>query len=166
MSSDPCIVTIVNHVAAEILCDASVLWEDILNEYLRGAKFREHGFTIEPAHDPASPLGSYWMRLRSGDSVVDERLCKVTELDPTARRLSLFADFQPGRPGGVRIHATYQVLPISRGARYSIDSHTETPLHVSGDANFEEAISELQTAFEESLVIYLSRVKSRLDLPD
>ena len=156
-------VTMVNHVAMDIVATPDVVWRAILDDYVEAEKFRELG-AIEPIDDPAALFGGYRMRLDQG-GVVDERIIHITERDDTARRLSAAADYLSA-PGGMRVYATYHAQEISGGTRYAIDCHTQ--LHIAmpaGDINagVAAAVAEMATGADTYLVAHLENIKARLE---
>ncbi|TDV33821.1 polyketide cyclase/dehydrase/lipid transport protein [Paraburkholderia caballeronis] len=164
MTEQPVRVTIVNHVAVDIACPPGTVWRAITDEYIAAKKFREVGYAIELLNDPGSPLGGYHMRFEA-DGLLDERICRVTEYDEAARRLSLYADYV-SEPKGNVVYATYQALPIDGGARYTIDCHSTLNVVVpadAGSAGISAHIAELDAQYEAALVAYLSSVKAKLD---
>lgn len=158
-------VTIVNHAAVGIAVPPDRLWRLILDEFAEAKRWRELGYSVEPLDDPAAVLGGYRMWRQQNGKVVDSRICHITELDESARRLSLFADYL-SEPGGALVYVTYQAQELAGAARYTMDCHTrvgiETPAH-GEKAAVAVAIDAIKAHSDTHLAGYLSQTKARLE---
>lgn len=156
-------VTIVNHMAIDIACPPAAVWRAITDEYIAAKKFREIGYTIEPFDDPGSFPGSYRMRF-DANGTIDERICRVTEFDEGALRLSLWADYVSD-PKGMTVYATYQALPVAGGARYTLDCHSTLSLEfpTDGVADISVTVAGLRSQYGAALDTYLVNVKAKLE---
>lgn len=158
-------VTIVNHAAVDIAVSPARIWRLILDQFAEANRWRELGYSIEPIDDPAAVLGGYRMWREQDAKVVDDRICHITEIDESARRLSMFADYR-SEPGGALVYVTYHAQEIAGTARYTMDCHTrvgiETP--ASGDeAKVAATIDAIKTHSDKHLAGYLALTKARLE---
>lgn len=161
-------VTIVNHVAADIACPPDTVWRAILDEYVEATKFREIGYAIEPLDEPAAHLGGYRMRFEQDGAVVDDRICRFSELDHGARRLSIFADYLSA-PDGMLVYATYHAAEAAGGTRYHLDCHGTLAIEQPADAGRSEvaaAVAGMKSQFDAALISYLESVKAKLETPN
>jgi len=158
-------VTIVNHAAVDIAVSPDRLWRLILDEFIEANRWRELGYSIDPIDDPAAVLGGYRMWLERDDKVIDDRICHITEIDESARRLSLLADYL-SEPGGAMVYVTYHAQEIAGAARYTMDCHTRLGIEVpaSGEkASVAATIDAIKTRSNTHLAGYLSQAKARLE---
>jgi hypothetical protein len=158
-------VTIVNHVSRDIAATQEAVWEIIVDEYVEAAKFRELGYTLEPLTDPGAVLGGYRMRLEKDGALIDDRICRITELDESARRLSLYS-INLNADDGMVVYATYHSEKTTAGARYAIDCHSTLGVEPAGDggrADIAAAVVQLKAQFDAALVGYLEGNKKRLE---
>ncbi len=161
-------VTIVNHVSIEIDCDARRVWNDIIEYYERGRKFADLGYAVTPlSDDPAALLGGYRIVGRIGD-VEDERICRITERDDEAMRLSVRADYLAPSMMGLLVHATYQAVPTPSGTRYDVHAYStmrfpfETKEEKAALAATAAQMREQGGAFiEDSLRVVKARLEGR-----
>jgi hypothetical protein len=157
--------TIVNHVARYIPVSPDVVWSGILEEYVDARKFRELGYTIDAIDDPAAIDGSYRMRLEQNGVLVDDRICRITELDPVRRRLSIFGDCLTN---GMIVYVTYHAGGSADGTTYMIDCHSNLFLDLPENADREEvrkAVDRLQSQFDDALTGYLDSVGTKHERP-
>jgi len=157
-------ITIVNHVSVDISCPPGRVWDAILGDYLCARKFSEAGYAIERLDGPAYFRGGFRMRLECDGAVVDERICCVTELDETARRLSMYAEYLSA-PNEMKVHATYQAHRSGTGTRYSIDSYSSFHPAMStedGETDNSAAVARMEAHFAAALVRYLQGVQKSL----
>ncbi len=158
-------VTVVNHVAIDVACAPDVVWAAILAEYVEARKFREIGYAIDWLDEPAAFLGGYRLRFVQDGSVLDDRVCRVTELDAVARRLSMVADYR-SVPGGMTVHATYHAQAAGAGTRLAIDCHSGLGIEPPADgsrAAVESAVATMTTQYAAALADYLQGLKVRLE---
>lgn len=158
-------VTVVNHAAIDITAPPDRLWRLILEEFAEANRWRTLGYSIEPIDDPAAVLGGYRMWIERDGKVVDNRVCHITEIDASARRLSMFADYL-SEPSGAVVYVTYQAQDIAGGARYTLDSHTRVGIEApaSGEKTAVDAtIDAIKTKSDIHLAGYLSQTKARLE---
>lgn len=155
--------TLVNHAAADIACPADAVWQALLAEYVHAGKFREHGYAVEELEGPEFYLGGYRLCLEKNNALLDERICRVTELDDVALRLSLCAEYLTV-PGGLVVYATYQATPVAGGARCTIDCHSHFGQLPEASADRGEAIAGLTKQFQAGLVDYLTALKTKLEI--
>ncbi|SKB72167.1 hypothetical protein [Sphingopyxis flava] len=157
-------ITIVNHVSIDISCSPGRVWDAILEDYLCARKFSEAGYAIERLDDPVYFRGGFRMRLEHDGAVVDERICCVTELDKTARRLSMYAEYLTA-PNEMKVHATYQAHRSWTGTKYSIDSYASfhpARLTEDGETDISAAVAKMEAHFEAALVRYLQGIQKSL----
>lgn len=167
-SKDTVRVTIVNHAGVDIARPAEVVWRDIVETYVAGGKFAVQGYAIEPLmDDPAALLGGYRMTLRGeGGTLVDERVCRITERDDRAMRLSLCADYLAPQAMGLIVHASYQAVPTAVGSRYELHAYSTLNLaRPAGDAKAElaQVVGNFERQSAEHLDGFLRGVKARLE---
>ncbi|MBL8269642.1 SRPBCC family protein [Steroidobacter sp.] len=158
-------VTIVNHAAIDIAVPPDRVWRLILEHFVDAQRWRELGYCIEPLDDPAAVFGSYRMWLEQDDKVVDNRVCHITEIDDSARRLSLFADYL-SQPGGAQVYVTYQAQEIAGATRYTMDCHTRAGIDASAKldkASVATAIAAIKSHSDTHLAGFLARIKTRLE---
>lgn len=158
-------VTIVNHAAVDIAVPPDRVWHLILDEFVEANRWRELGYSIEPLANPAVVLGGYRMWREQDGKVVDNRVCHITEIDASARRVSLFADYL-SEPGGVQVYVTYQAQEFSGTARYAMDCHTRVGIEAPAcgeKAAVAAVIDAIKTHSDTHLAGYLSRTKARLE---
>jgi hypothetical protein len=158
-------VTIVNHVAIDIARPPDPVWATIVETYAKGRKFSDIGYTIEPLDEPSAYLGGYWMRFEQDGAVVDERLCRVTELDDASRRLSMAADYLCV-PGGMTVYASYHAQADRGGTRLAIDCHSSLSLEAPADGcgpAVKAAVAAMTEQYGAALAAYLASVKSTLE---
>jgi hypothetical protein len=158
-------VTIVNHVAIYIAAAPAVVWRSIVEEYVEGRKFREMGNAIEPLNDPAAVLGGYRLRLEQDGTMIDDRICHITERDDVARRLSMYADYLLA-PGGMQVYATYHAQSAAGGTRYALDCHARMSLEALSalaEADIAATLTSAKAHFDAALTTYLESVKARLE---
>jgi hypothetical protein len=155
--------TMVNHVAVDIAAAPDAVWREIVELYVEAKKFREQG-SVTPLDDPAAPLGAYRMRIDHGGSVIDERLCQITERDEATRRLSMFADYL-SVPGGMQVYATYQAQEAPGGTRFALDCHSRLSLEMpaEGPAGLAGALAAGKAQADHYLVAFLESVKAGLE---
>lgn len=159
-------VTLVNHVAVDIARPPAEVWDAIVEAYVYAAKFSAQGYEIEPLDgDPAALLGGYRMRFTQDGAVIDDRICRISERDDAARRLSICADYAPGRPDGMMVYVTYAAHVAEGGARYTIDCHTRIKVEAPAGTTLADAAAELKARFDAALVAYLASVKAKLETP-
>jgi hypothetical protein len=165
MSEQRIPVTIVNHVAADIAASPAVVWRMILDEYVEARKFREAGGSIEALDEPGALLGGYRIRFEQDGVVVDDRICRITERDDAARRLSIAADYLL-IPGGFMVYVTYHAQDAAGGTRYAIDCHTsmsvETPAR-GANAEIAASVAATKAHFDVALNSYLEGIRTRLE---
>lgn len=157
--------TIVNHVAVDIAVSGDKVWTDILEQYVEGRKFRDDGFQMDALDDPTAPLGGYRMVLTEDGREVDVREARFTEIDATARRLSIFADYLSPL-GGMQVYVTYGGQEIAGGTRYTMDCHSRLALDVPAGASKQDvatATAQTTEMFQQALALYLDQIKQRLE---
>jgi len=158
-------VTIVNHVAIDISRPPCILWAEILAEYVEARKFSEAGYAVEPLADPAAFLGGYRLRYLQDGAVLDERVCRITELDASSRRLSMVADYL-SVPGGMTVHATYRAHADPSGSRFTVDCYASLLIDLPGDgssAAVARTVDAMTTQYEAALLGYLQAVEDTLE---
>lgn len=156
--------TMVNHVALDIAASPDAVWQEIVTLYVEAKKFREQG-VVTTIDEPAAPLGAYRMRIDHGGGAIDERLCRITERDEDARRLSIFADYL-SVPGGMQVYATYQAVDRGDGrAAFAIDCHSRIslPMPPEGPAGLPAALASGKAQADQYLVAFLESVKAGLE---
>ena len=153
-----------NHVATDIARPADAVWQALLAEYVRAAKFREQGYAIVELEGPEFYLGGYRMRLEHNNALLDERICRVTEIDAAALRLSMCAEYLTVL-GGMVVYVTYQATPIATGARCSIDCHSHFGQLPGSAASVSrrEALTALTKQFHTGLLDYLITLKTMIE---
>ncbi len=159
-------VTIVNHCAIDIACPPSVLWAALTDDYVGGGGFAQAGYLIEQLDEPALVLGGYRMRFES-EALADDRICRITERDEEAMRLSLQAEYLSAAANGMVVYATYQVVPDGEGALYRLDCHATLSLEVGAGASREEiarSIATLRAHFHEGIAVKAAELKARIEM--
>ncbi len=160
-------VTIVNHVAIDVDCAPDRAWAVVLEEYAEARKFREIGYAIDWLDEAAAFLGGYRLRFVKDGSVVDDRVCRVTELDPVERRLSMVADYR-SVPGGMTVHATYHARAAGDSTCFAIDCHSSLGIEPPGEgsrAAVGAAVATMNAQYDAALLDYLQGLKARLEAP-
>lgn len=152
-------VVMVNHAAQDINVSPDDLWCAIVEDYVAAGKFRTEG-TVEALDDPSALYGGYRLCLNR-ESIVDERIVRITERDEAARRLSAVADYL-SVPGGMRVFATYHAQERLNGARFSIDCHAELGIATPPD-RLEAKLNGMRIEAHAQLASYLASVRSRLE---
>lgn len=161
-------VTIVNHNSVDIERPANVVWQEILESYVDGRKFGAQGYAIESlSEDPASLLGGYRMTYRdAAGKLLDERVCRITERDENAMRLSLCAEYAMPAEMRLVVNATYQAIPTAGGSRYELHAYSTFDVALPADAA-EPGPAQVADQFRSSssghLDTYLRSVKERLE---
>lgn len=158
-------VTIVNHCTIDIACPSSHLWAALTDDYVDGGGFARAGYRIDPLDESALVLGGYRMRFES-ETLVDERVCRITERDEDAMRLSLRADYLSTQARGMVVYATYQAVPDGEGALYRIDCHATLDLEAEASASREEiarSIATLRDHFQDGLAGKAADLKARIE---
>lgn len=158
-------VTIVNHLDTRIDCAPSSAWNHILKEYRDGGKFHKAGYSVMPLEgDPGAYLGGY--RIAYGPEQEDERICRITEFDKDALRMSMRADYISPAAKGMVIQASYHILPLEGHVGYTIDSYAmmkiATPDEDSGQT-VGDIVATITAQFDEALSAYLLETKSILE---
>lgn len=161
-------ITVVNHNAVDIHRPAAVVWQDILETYVDGRKFAVQGHVIEPLKDdPAAYLGGYRMTLRDKEGhVVDDRVCRITERDEPAMRLSLCAEYFLPAEMKLIVNASYQAVPTASGSRYQLDAYTMMEVALpkrAADPSVKQVAEQFQSASADHLDTFLRSVKERLE---
>lgn len=162
--SDPLVrVTIVNHVSVDMPAPQESVWRRICDDYLAGERFRAAGFKVQRLNDPSAVFGGYRL-LRDQEGSVDERLCYVTELCQSARRLSLFVDFL-SVPDGFTVYVTYQAKEIAAGASFALDSHTRTSVarpSPGSERDLRAVVAELTDTWDAALRSHLEGLRNAM----
>lgn len=167
--SDTVRVTAVNHVAQDIACTPEELYRDILATYVDAGKFTGQDFRVEllAQTDPAAFRGGYRLTMTNAvGQPVDDRICRVTERDDAARRISMRADYLAPGQMGMTVYATYHAAPGPLGTRYHIDCHSDLDIEPPADsspAKLAGVVAELERQFDLSLIAYLDAVKAKLE---
>lgn len=161
-------ITVVNHNAVDIDRPANVVWQDILETYVDGRKFSSQGHVIEPLKDdPAAYLGGYRMTLRDKDgTVVDDRVCRITERDEAAMRLSLCAEYFVPSEMKLIVNASYQATATASGSRYTLDAYSMMDVALpssSADPTVKQVAEQFQSGSAGHLDAFLKSVKDRLE---
>jgi hypothetical protein len=166
MSPSPRItVVIVNHVGIDIACSPEAVWAVLHAEYVEARKFSDLGYTVEPIADPAFHLGGYRLRYEQDGTVVDERVCRITEIDAAAHRLGMAADCL-SVPGGMSVFAGYSAQPNGPGTHYAIDCHSRLAIDSPGDgsrAAVAAAVTVMTGHYAAALLDQLQRTKAALE---
>jgi hypothetical protein len=165
MAASPIPVTIVNHVATDMAASPDTLWRTIIESFVETGRFEAAGYEIEAIDDDSTLLGGYRMRMVKDGAVVDDRICRITERDEAARRLSLRADYL-SVPEGLVVYATYQAQEIAGGTRYAIDCHTQMGLAApesGAKADVIAAVEAFRVASEAHLSGYQATLKATLE---
>jgi hypothetical protein len=156
-------VTVVNHAAIDIAASADRLWRLIREDFGEAQRWRSLGYSIEPIDDPAAVLGGYRMWMQHDGKVVDNRICHLTEIDETARRLSLFIDYL-SEPGGAQVYVTYQAHDITGATRFTLDCHTRVGIQPPDDGqSIAATVDAIKTKSDTHLAGYLAQVKAGLE---
>ena len=161
-------ITVVNHNAVDIERSAEVVWRDILETYVEGRKFSSQGHVVVAlADDPAAYLGGYRMTLRGEDgTVVDERICRITERDEEAMRLSLCAEYLLPAEMNLIVNASYQATPMPNGSRYTLDAYSMMNVAMpqsAAEPSVREVAEQFQSGSAGYLDTFLKSVKDRLE---
>lgn len=158
-------VTIVNHCALEMDCAPALLWKTLVENYVEGGGFARAGYRIVPLDEPALPLGGYRMRLED-EGREDERICRITERDEQAMRLSVHADYLSPGANAMTVYATYQSEPAGSRARFLLDCHSTLNLETGPDAsreNIAQSIAALRDQFDRGIRENAERLGARLE---
>jgi hypothetical protein len=158
-------VTVVNHEQIELAVAPAAVWTMLVDEYAAGKGFARAGYVIDPLDDPSLTLGGYAMRLER-DGLLDERLCRVTERDDAAMRLSLHADYLSAGANNMVTYATYRATPAGDGTLYSLDCHSTLDHAVADGGSREEiatSVAALRTLFDQAVAANLARLKAQLE---
>jgi hypothetical protein len=167
--SDRVCVTSISHVQQEIACSPEILYQYILATYVQGDKFSEQNYLTVPLPetDLAGFRGGYSVTLKNDrGELVDHRICRITERDDDSRRVSLRAEYLLPAAHRAIIHATYQAVPSSKGARYQLDAHADMNLEAPADssrASMAEIVSGYEKQAADYLRAYLGQVKVTLE---
>jgi hypothetical protein len=161
-------ITVVNHNAVDINRPAKAVWQDILETYVDGRKFSSQGHVIEPLKDdPAAYLGGYRMTLRDKDgNLVDDRICRITERDETAMRLSLCAEYFVPAEMKLIVNASYQAVPTPSGSRYTLDAYSMANVALpksAAEPSVRQVAEEFRSGSTGYLDTFLKSVKDRLE---
>jgi hypothetical protein len=161
-------ITVVNHHAVDIARPAAVVWQDIVETYVNARKFSSQGHVIEPlTDDPAAYLGGYRMTLRDKDgAVLDDRVCRITERDDAAMRLSLCAEYVLPAEMKLVVNASYQAIPTATGSRYHLDAYSMMDVSLpqsSSDPSVKQVAEQFQSGSAGHLDTFLKSVKDRLE---
>jgi hypothetical protein len=158
-------VTVVNHARTEIACPPSRVWAMLLEDYGQGQGFARAGYRIDPQDGPSFLLGGYSMYFEK-DGVVDDRICRVTERDVAAMRLSLHAEYLSDHALGMIAYATYQAVPTADGCAYQLDCHSTFDHEVQDGASREQAsnsVAVMRDMFQQGLAACGLRIKAHLE---
>lgn len=162
-------VTAVNHVAQDIACSPDEVYREILSAYIDSGRFLKAGYGVTPLPDSdlAAFRGGYRLTMTGeGGELVDDRICRVTERDDQARRISLCADYLLPTQMGLTVHATYHAVATPTGAQYRLDCHTDIDIEAPAD-DARAKIAEIVAGFEEQseayLKTYLGQTKEKLE---
>jgi len=161
-------ITVVNHNAVDINRPVKAVWQDILETYVEARKFSSQGHVIEPLKDdPAAYLGGYRMTLRDKDgNLVDDRVCRITERDEAAMRLSLCAEYFVPPEMKLVVNASYQATPTANGTRYTLDAYSMANVALpksAADPSLKQVAEEFRSASAGYLDTFLRSVKERLE---
>jgi hypothetical protein len=161
-------ITVVNHNAVDIGRPAAAVWRDIVETYVDARKFSSQGHVIEPLQDdPAAYLGGYRMTLRDkAGAVVDDRVCRITERDEAAMRLSLCAEYFVPAEMKLIVNASYQATPIANGSRYTLDAYSMMDVALpssAADPSVRQIAEQFQGGSAGYLDAFLKSVKDRLE---
>jgi hypothetical protein len=165
-------ITVVNHNAVDIARPAAVVWRDILATYVDGHKFSSLGHVIEPlTNDAAAYLGGYRMTLRDKDgTVLDDRVCRITERDEAAMRLSLCAEYLLPAEMKLIVNASYHAIPTNAGgSRYELNAYSMLDVSLPKNASepsVEQVAEQFQSGSAGHLDTFLRSVKERLESAD
>jgi hypothetical protein len=158
-------LTAVNHVALAIARGPDRVYQEIVADYVGGAKFG--AVTPLPDADLAACRGGYRIAARDGEGVlVDDRICRITERDDLARRISLAADYLVPEQIAMQVHATYQAVPDPIGTLYRVDCHTGMTIELPADSGREAAaalVADFERQSDEVIHAYLIEVRDRLE---
>ena len=161
-------VVVVNHNSVDIARPAAVVWQNILEMYADGRKFSAQGHVVEPLKgDPAAYLGGYRMTLRDKDgTVLDDRVCRITERDEAAMRLSLCAEYFVPAETKLIVNASYQAISTASGSRYALDAYSMMDVSLprnDTDPSVNQVAAQLQSESSAYLDDFLRSVKDRLE---
>jgi len=161
-------ITVVNHNTVDIARPAAVVWRDILEMYADGRKFSAQGHVVEPLiGDPAAYLGGYRMTLKDKDgNLVDDRICRITERDDAAMRLSLCAEYFVPPEMNLIVNASYQATPTANGSRYTLDAYSMMDVALpksSSEPSVKQVAEQFQSGSSGYLDTFLKSVKDRLE---
>lgn len=161
-------ITVVNHNAVDIDRPAEVVWQDIVETYVEARKFSSQGHLIESLEDdPAAYLGGYRMTLRDKDgNVVDERVCRITERDEGAMRLSLCAEYLLPPEMKLVVNASYQATRTPGGSRYTLDAYSMMDVALPrgpADPSVKHVAEQFRSASAGHLDGFLKSVRDRLE---
>jgi hypothetical protein len=161
-------ITVVNHNAVEINRPAKAVWQDILETYVDGRKFSSQGHVVEPLRDdPAAYLGGYRMTLHDKDgNLVDNRICRITERDDAAMRLSLCAEYFVPPEMNLIVNASYAATPTASGSRYTLDAYSMMDVALpksAAEPSIKQVAEQFQSGSSGYLDTFLKSVKERLE---
>lgn len=161
-------ITVVNHNAVDIARPATAVWQDIVSTYVEGRKFSSQGHVVEPLRDdPTAYLGGYRMTLRDKDgTVLDDRVCRITERDEAAMRLSLCAEYFVPPEMKLIVNASYQAVPTTSGSRYTLDAYSMMDIALPKSASeppVRQVAEQFQSGSAGHLDTFLRSVKDRLE---
>jgi len=165
MTEQPIMITTVHHAATDIAVSPDRLWTTLREGFIEARKFRDFGFSIDPIDEPGVPLGGYRMRLEQDGKIVDDRICRISEVDDTARRLSIFADYL-SHPLGLQVYVTYQAHETATGCRYTLDCHARQGITPPSDAaEIAALIASMKQGHDAGLDSSMAKVKAELETP-
>lgn len=117
-------------VREDIRCPLAKAWKLMSDRALTGERHAKLGYRIEPLDDdPTAFLGGFRMWI-DGVQREDERVCRITEWNEAAARISMCAEYFDPRENGTIVYATYALTPTAQGCRYSIDCHASLNLGI------------------------------------
>ena len=161
-------ITVVNHNTVDIARPAAVVWRDILEMYADGRKFSAQGHVVEPLMgDAAAYLGGYRTTLRDKDgTVLDDRVCRITEHDEAAMRLSLCAQYFVPAEMKLIVNASYHAISTASGSRYALDAYAMMDVSLprnDTEPSVKQVAAQVQSESAGYLDDFLRSVKDRLE---
>lgn len=165
-------IPLFNYAAVDIDTSADRIWRLIKDYYLQGGVFAPSGYESTPlADDPVAYISGYRLVLRDeDDKLVDERKAYITELDETARRLSLYGHYLGDPQSDMRVHATYEALEREGGARYALYAHTllniQVPEGEPAAAYIQEQANNFRKQSQHFLEQRMGEIKQHLEAGD
>ncbi|AXB78838.1 hypothetical protein TQ38_019815 [Novosphingobium sp. P6W] len=158
-------VTVVNHCSIVIDRSPERTWAELEAEYGAGIGFARAGYKLEALNEPAFPLGGYrlWREQNGG---IDERICRITEREASAMRISMRADYLSPDARNMTVFTTFQALRAGATAEFHLDCHSTFDLDVGANASRDDvarAVVQLGDHFDRGIAQGVSRLKARIE---